>query len=243
MQDLEKMNHKEIIALSVEQVKTLCDYECAKNGVKLIECPTEPEKKVFTPDTKVYKVADFYTESEETAQKIAIFLAEIRSSLCDVDYEYSYGSDNKYIQRNLSDYKHQVEVKTEDVFLPVTYESLKTDMRDYNEKKSAYEGLQKDYKENYEKREKETKWIHDTIYAHKQLEYKFTEWETQFAKYLKLANDDQTVALNFFRKSLTEEERGPVADYVIQRLTASFYDEKEELDLIEKATGHIISYS
>lgn len=242
MQELDRMNHEEIVNLTPEEIRTLCDYECAKNGIKLIDCPAEPEKKTFQPDAKVYKALDFYTESEDVAQKIATFFADIRDQLCDVDYEYKYGNDNKYIQRNISDWKYKVEVSTEDVFMPVTYESLKADLLDYHTKKNEYDSLKKEYKENEEKRNTETKWIHETIRSHVTLESKYREWEKQFEKYLKLADNNHDIAVNFFKKSLTEGERGPVSEYVVKRLTASFEDSKDEDTLLGIAIDDIRQY-
>ena len=53
MKELDQMTHEEILKLSDSDVERLMDWECAREGIKLIDMPTEPEKKTFEFDTKV----------------------------------------------------------------------------------------------------------------------------------------------------------------------------------------------
>lgn len=237
------MSHQEIVALTNEDIKRLCDYECAVIGVKLMDPPIEPEKKVFTPTIEVFKVGDYYTEKEEVAQEIVAFFAKIREDLCKLEYNWKYGSDNQYIERNLTDYDYKIDMKKVKAFLPQEYNELKEEMMEYKTKMSSYEGLKKEFKDNEERREKETAWIHTKISAHKSLNYKVDTAKKEFNKYLNLAGGDQKIALNFFKKSLSEEESGPVAEYLI-----SIFEELEDNEcrddqaLMDRAIDRIQDY-
>lgn len=242
MNEFDVMSHKEKIALTTEEITRLCDYECAKNGVKLMTMPIEPEKKTFKADTFVYKALDYHTQDREIAEKIVSFFADIRPHLVKLDYNYRLGSENKYIEKNLDEWDARPEIQKLSVFSAETFRTLRGELESYNDKMNTYKSEKQEWEKNEEKRTKETEWIRLDISAHNRLEAKFEEYQRQWERYIDLANGDQTIARNFFKKSLTEEERGPVAEYIEKRLAADFFDEKEETEMCEKAVNEIRQY-
>lgn len=214
MKELNEMTHVEIASLSPDEIETLCDYECARNGVKLMIFPKEPVKKVFKPDLEVYEVGDFRSEDKSVIERIATFLADIRPHLCKVDYDYKIGSEYKYVTRNLSEWDHKVEVKKIMAFNSETYDRMKNEIQQHSTEMSEFERERKSFTENKSKREKTCEWITDKVFAHKRLQKKIDSYQETMKKYLELANGDRLIAANFFEKAIGEDENGSVAEYI-----------------------------
>lgn len=205
MKKLDEMSHEEIAALTDEQIDTLVDMECAKQGVAIIDKPAEPNalKVDSNPDLAVYTVGGFVFTEPGPAAEVAALLKEHQGSLVKSDYEWAAGHNNYYA----NDYEEKVEVTPGHILSWKKFQEIRGDLQVAETTRGDYTKEQKKWQEGYDQRAKIRKDILLKIKKHKEAEDDYQRYHAVMARYVELSDGDKKIALKFFEEAHKDDEK------------------------------------
>jgi hypothetical protein len=193
-------SREELLTLNQEQVQKLIDLECAYEGILPAERPIPPEKfnVKLEPTIQVYEVAGVLFEDINDANKV------ISMRILHEKYDYlGAGYDYKWAEpRELSVTPKKL-YKREDI------QAAAVELTRYKELKARYDNEQKEYLTFVESTQKYREKVMTAVNAAIDFFYNKEKVNTDFAKFIKLAENDTNIALNFLNsayKDYLEEE-------------------------------------
>jgi len=197
MQRIDDLEHNELIALTEEQVQRLIDIEIAHAGIMPTEPPERPtlEKAGIIKSEIAYRVGDMYFAERTDAEAVA------QMNILKADHDWNIGYDYKWLTIKIdsaiseeSFYRHEDVVCVKNVL--ADNEAKK---KDYEPKKNAYD-----------KYLSTTSQIRSNVWAKvhtaQDLQKEIELAKKTYQKYLDLAEQDETVATNFFREAYKKRE-------------------------------------
>ena len=202
MNDFQNLTDEQVFQLTAEQINFYVDLECAKEGVLLLPDtqPVEPQLTKPQPDTLVYEVGNFYVTKAEEAATLLEALQKVK--LVRLDYESSTGYDSKYIKR----LDTEVEAKPIKCYSPEVFADIRKSLAEYTLAKNTYTREYNEYREIVKKREAAAQWIWDRV---EEIREKYVSQERmakEYQRYLVLANNDKTIALNFLKNAYSLDD-------------------------------------
>lgn len=211
MKKITEMTEQEILALTDSDLDLLIKLGMAEAGIKLLDMPVEP-KYFPTPkkDCVAYAVSGFNLvfKEKELADQLSHLLSEIIDKSFAPDYERG-NYELKFLKNyNQSDYSFSSvgNVTKEDYFNRETLASFSELVKENNKAKKEYEEQLAEYNDAHDK----ASYIRDDIYeAHATVVSKYQKMENikrQYLVYLKLANGDSDIAMNFLEKAYEVDE-------------------------------------
>lgn len=207
MKKITEMSDAEIIILTNEELETLIKFDMAQQGIKIIEKPKEPEYiSIPEKDKTVFTVSgtDLIFEDRQHAQAISDTLLAIRGE----SFKSSYNSDYnlRYIKKtklDRYDYDKIGTISSESYYKKETVDNIEENVKANNKLKKQYENEFADYQEAYDS----AKNIREDIYNAYEVacvkQRNMILMKSKFSDYLKLANQDQEIAMNFLKKAYT----------------------------------------
>lgn len=218
MKNINEMTELEILEMTEEDVQKLTKLEMAKQGIKLIDRPVQPELFEITPaDTKVYTIPFLgndvgFTDINE-AQHVMDVLKNSKS-LVGISYDYNrLGADYKFIS-NATEKRYcfgqeHFSVNCMNIYSGELYKKI----CDFAIQNKAMQDKVKKEQEEYDKSLSEASEIISNI-REKWIEVKekyirLDGYVDKFKKeYLPISENNKEIAIKFMEKaySLTEEE-------------------------------------
>jgi hypothetical protein len=199
MKRIHEMNDAEILALTDDQITKLIDYECALEGVPLLP-PTpgdEPKNTLPEPDTTCYFVGGVLTTDKKLADKIYEVLTS--GSLVTTDYSRDY--NNKYLKPlNPEDYSYPA-ITIQKHRSKKQWAACEDQYRVYKEAKNQYDEIKQLYDEASKSRQNVIDQVYDKINFVRSVKNQQDYIRTEFARYLELAENNATIAMNFLLKA------------------------------------------
>jgi len=195
----EQLTDKELLELTQEQIDWYIKLKKAEAGIRIISCPAMPEyREIPKTDMILYDVVGFNFIDRETAEEVAKVINSFISKAYAVNCNWDVGSDFKYAKPFTG---NLVDVKLENVFSELTYNSIK-DILISNEKiKKVYNSLREEYNEMNDKATEIIDKIYETINLARTRKEQYEQYIIRIQEYLRLANGDTAVAWNFFEKA------------------------------------------
>jgi hypothetical protein len=195
MREFQDYTDEEVLALTDDDVKGILDLQCAIEGVKLLELPEYVEEKDVPRDKAVWEIAGIYFERKEDAENVLAILNDV--PLLNIDYDFSY--EHKYAKSMLNDRCPMMsEVR---VFSEGQYHKLKEELKIVKAKKEVYSKLKKEYDEARRQREEIAEPIWERIHNLRREQRRLQDMREEFARYLDLADQSETIAMNFLRRA------------------------------------------
>ena len=223
MKRIDEMNNKEILALKDEDITTLIDLECAYEGIPLLpDCPVKPEAINHEKDLAAYEVAGYYFLKPEEASRI---LEVIQSA--DTYIKDGWNDDAQLKKIKDGDY-NSPKVEVRKFYSQTKLSEIKNELEENKRAIKTYEMEKKSYDRILENRNKVvarvTAVIHEVVENNSHRQF----YEAEFNRYLKLAEDNREVAMNFLLKTYCDVEH-EFAD-LITKLCPNYYslDKDEE---------------
>ncbi len=208
MKHIQDMSDEEILKLNQEDINNLIQLRYAEEGVKLMQPPVEPTKHVFEPDLKRYEVNDIYFLTFEDA---AAFVAAMRKGE-ETSYEWKVGSEYKYL-KELNSYR--TDIKEVGVFSKEKYLQVKDQLTLDTQAQENYKQMKKEYEECLEN----SAWIREEVNGRVQEVWdrhnRLEDLRRQFTTYLKLAEGNTDIAINFLTKAYGELSADDLAYIVV----------------------------
>lgn len=204
MNDFQNLTDEQVYQLTAEQINFYVDLECAKEGILLLPDtqPVEPQLTKPQPDALVYEVGNFYVTSAEEAATLLEALQKVK--LVRLDYESSTGYDSKYIKR----LDTEVEARPIKCYSPEVFADIRKSLAEYTLAKNTYTREYNEYRKIVEKRNSAAQWIWDRVEEIREKHVSQERMAKEYQRYLILANNDKTIALNFLKNaySLGDDE-------------------------------------
>lgn len=205
MKHLDDHTNEELVALTDEQIEHYCDLACAEAGVPFLPPePVEPVKPEVKCDLTLMSLRwhGFYMTPGHAAKVLEAIASEtIYKQGGEGDYHYS-----KPISE--SDYEFP-ELRPESFVDRSTYDSQQKEIEQYGVEKKQYDRDKREFDRIFKEREGTVSWIYERISDASRFVRFCESARISFKRYLQLANNDATVAMNFMLKAstdLTEDE-------------------------------------
>lgn len=207
MKKITEMSDAEIIILTNEELETLIKLDMAHEGIKLIEKPKEPEYiSIPEKDKTVFTIGgtDLMFEDRQHAQTISDTLLAIR----DASFKSSYNSDYnlRYVKKtklDRYDYDKIGTISAESYYQRETVDNIEENVKANNKLKKQYENEFADYQEAYDSAKNIREDIYNAYEVACAKQRNMFLMKSKFSDYLKLANQDQEIAMNFLKKAYT----------------------------------------
>lgn len=201
MKLFDELTNVELVALDDEGINYYIDLECAQAGIPLLPPrPTAPESPQVEATIQLVKLSSLWTHwyvEPEHGRRImeAIASGPLFASKGTKPYEYPdpIGPDH-----------HQFPKLESESFIPIDAAiTLKIDIERYNREKSDFDTLETEYEKAVRGREDVQSHIYERIGDARHIAQRIEFAQADFARYLTLAQDNVTVAMNFLLKSQT----------------------------------------
>ena len=204
MKRIDELTEQEILALTSEDIALMIKLAKAEAGIKFITYPVEPEyDKVSDPTITTYS-SDLLGDriSFTNVDELNALIKTIKSfkTLVSVDYNWNYGSENRYISKptNIT----ELNTTTRVVYSNEQYNNLKELIINNKKLKEDYEVALKEYKTNEEYSVDIVNTIKDKVGEVTNKYQRFEELYNLFVNtYLPLANDDYSIAKKFLNNA------------------------------------------
>ena len=218
---IDEMSKKKILELTNEDIATLIDLECAYEGIPLLpDCPSKPEVINHEKDLAAYEIAGYYFLTSEEASRV---LEVLQSA--DTYIKEGWNDDAQLKKIKDGDY-YCPKIETRKFYSQQKLGDIKNELEEDKQLIVAYENKKKNYDAIFEKRKKVADRVCSIINEIKEDQEKQQLYSDEFNRYLKLANNNQEVAMNFLLKAYREIE----LDFpeIVTKLCPGYYSVTEE---------------
>jgi hypothetical protein len=200
MKRIHEMNDAEILTLTDDQITKLIDYECALEGVPFLppNPGPKPEKPAMEKGKTCYSIGGVYVLDMKHAVKI------LEAITSDTVFKTDYtGSDynNQYLKRLSTDDYGYPSITTHEYPLPEQWDKVKDAMAAYKHTLKAWEELNTAYTSAVTGRQDIVDAAYETVSAARNRRYEMDSLRSEFERYMELAEQNPTVAMNFLVKS------------------------------------------
>jgi hypothetical protein len=186
--------NEELIKLTSEQIEMMIDYECALAGVPLLpEKPIKPEVKAFEPDMSVYVIGSHHFLKQEDALKVL----EAINSAQRTGYEWTNSVKRAVALKSYE----QPQIETTRIFSDTLFSSIQNEKAVSDRIMKEYTNKEKEYSDVYQERTSIAKEVHEAIDVAHDENYKKQKYTAEYNRYLVLANNDSTIAINFLKNA------------------------------------------
>jgi hypothetical protein len=219
MKHINELTEQEILALTNEDVLTMIKLRKAEEGIKFIPEPPKPELfEIEPPDMVVYSCELFgsviaFTSANDMDEVVSLIKSKQGKFRVDYNYEAlgALSSNFKYATENLNKYSNDwSEIKSQKVYSIALYNQIVDKAKQNMKMQEEYDKAYKEYCASID----DSKWIEDGINDRvRQVRDKYYELNNHCCRfkndYMPLANNDETVAMNFMVKAyaLTDEQQ------------------------------------
>lgn len=193
---------QELANITGEELQRLIEIECMREGVsvfavepKLMTLPELPES-----DAVVYEIGSFSLTDEEEAKKLLELLKSFKSH-CELDYEYGYGYQKKYVKPSKCKYG----IDEIQAYSKLKYDEAKYVIKEREKLEEQNASMREKYEKEKEPYEGIKATVMDAYYEALREEERFITANGIYQKYLSLSNGDASTADNFFNQTSYSE--------------------------------------
>jgi len=187
------LTDQELIALTEESIQYYIDLACAEQGVPLRPQPPEPLSPApEVPNVIMYGFGSLWFETQQAALDVLNTMA-----MHQLYADHGYGLTTRFEPVNLGTYLYPT-ISTRTQPLQEDYERYAADIQQYSILKEAWDKATQEYTRAKDVYDKTAYPILSKISNAKQRQQDLSNMCSIFEKYLTLANNDKSVAWNFF---------------------------------------------
>lgn len=201
MRLISEMSHDEKIKLTTADIKNMCNYICAVEGIKILPHPVEPKKPEIKPDLPCFSLGEFYSTRREPLDEISALFAKHKDELRIAHYEWTIGSEFKTLRPHTYQIDPMLKVEHAKVYTQETYDSFSAEMRRYTDAKKSYDKDLVEFEKNQKERAAQVDWVWDEYNNAMHDERQFETMKSRLIEYIGLANGDRTMAMQFLKKA------------------------------------------
>lgn len=208
MKSFNELTHEELLSLTQEQIEAYCDIAVAQAGLTKSIVPNVELPKYLSNidilcaperDVTLYEIDGKWFPTYEIAQEYAIMLSKFMEKQVYTDYEYSVGSEYRYVngQRRLSKETIGVEM----FYSKEKFESIKQQLTELKNKKKSEEQKEEESVQtviNYEALEQVARQIKRTVKEALLLEDKISTVVSSYDKYFSITKEKEKTIETLF---------------------------------------------
>lgn len=189
----------ELVLMNDEQLEDLIKTECMCDGVVTEYFKPEPVKIPSIPlrDKKIYSFS-FSVCDESESIEMEKRINELKS-LCKCDYDYSVGSEYKYVAAKSAE---EIVPSVINVYSEESYKNIKPTLMTIKNLKDTYEDLACEYDEKSEDYAEIRSKVMERYYQASNNKSKLDRAVSMYQEYLRLSNGSSEIAENFFKQSV-----------------------------------------
>lgn len=196
MKRIEELTHDELIVLTDADVNNFIDIEIAEDGIKPCPVPKEPSLAsigIVASDV-FYKLGEILFRNKEDAVKVASM------DIYKPQYNWNISYDFKWAEK-------EIDLKIEEIALYRKEDILRSsgDIKARDSLKTQYSEDKKAYDKYLELTAKWRNHCWAIVSYAREKEYQIKNAVDAFNNYLKIADNDEKIALKFFEKAFKEE--------------------------------------
>lgn len=214
MKKIDDYTQQEIIKLTQDEINTIIKIHLAEDGVKIVEAPVKPVlKPVAEADITIYQInnLELYFTDRALAETIADLFSKNIKFLHKTNYNYSNGSEHKYLTKITSNYGWDtdgVSIKQQKVYSKSLYQSIELILAENNIELELYQSKNREYEKYLDALKKQTKYVLEKVRVAVSFEKEKDSKLKIFQDYLKLADNNREIAWKFMKKAytLTDDE-------------------------------------
>lgn len=211
MKNWKDLTDEELANLTDEEISKYNRLICAKNGIKMLEMPSEPKSNVNeTKNLEIFKVGGFggylYFSSMDEAEIVMNCLKGLSTA-----GTTSYFANRKYFEVGTEkDYNNKpvdISISSEMVYTKNRAVEIEEELKDYKEAKKKYDIDLKEYNESYEAKENVIKEFKERYEkACHIMHCRQTLTRIFYRDYLPIAEGNEQMAMDFLKKAYTVSE-------------------------------------
>jgi len=195
-----ELNEEQLLTLTDDEVKRLVDYECAIEGVPMLppHPGPAPECAIPEPDVQCYEVGGVITTDPEHAARIITAITSgpmFSANYCGKDYH------TRYLTPILGKSYNQPKIESGVYRSAEQWDKIKDENRLFEEKKTVWDNLDKEYAEALKARDHISEAVWDAISEARTKKRERENITTEFTTYKDLAQGDLDIAMNFMLKA------------------------------------------
>lgn len=189
------------LAINDEAISKQIDFECAIEGVPMLPPHPGPKPVVdkIKADMTVYEVCGLFFEDSKDATRVL----EAFNEAGNIYKTDDYGDDKHLVLLAPGDY-HFPKVETQLMVSNEAFKAKKEEKKANKEIINSWNELNNAYLEASEKRKGIVDKVYERIHDAEHHSYVKDSIRNEFRRYLELAEDNRTVAMNFMLKAKPE---------------------------------------
>lgn len=198
MKRIVDLEEKEIIELSNEKIEDYINYECALEGVPMLppHPGPAPDKIKVEADTKVFEIAGYLVLDTDHAGRILDALNSgvlYREEIANFDYSL------KHLTLIYDDY-YAPKITAKNILSPELWDSVQKSHAAISSQLKQWKIINDEYQSSLKEREAITTQVWDHIESVRAIVCEKENIKNLFSQYLKLAEGDKSIAMNFLEK-------------------------------------------
>lgn len=204
MKRFHDLTNEEILSIAEDKDLTLrlIDLECAYQGLPIApkEPGPKPEKTDFPKDATYFEVGTFKFGSASDAAKVMDLLTTLQL------YDTSYCNGDYILKPIYSDNYYYPKVEKGTCYTQKTYDKIKDELASMKQRNEEWEEANSEYNKALEARRGVTEKFWDTVHFLRSVNNAIENIQSDYAKYLDLAEGIKEVALNFLLHAHKEKK-------------------------------------
>jgi hypothetical protein len=199
MKRIDELSKAEVLALTDEEITALIELECAVNGVPLLPAyPIKPNVPKYEPDLQIFKIESVVLTSLDAATTIMEAYNKVAL--------YKMGYDDKYPKPMSEDDYNYPKIKKEKVMSAELYNKIKTEKEASDALMKAYESQKREYDNVLNLQKQHTEHVRNIVDNVWEEKYTKDRYKTEFDRYMKLADNNCSIAWNFLKNAHSDVE-------------------------------------
>jgi len=196
MKRIEEYIEEELLALTPEEIANTIDYECAELGIPLL--PTKPLPYNFVApsrDIEAYCIGGLRFDNRDAAEGILTVIKDYKVYKEDYsDYNFKYLSE-----LNENDYSYP-KIEQASYYTKQRWDEIETELKRQIKLNDEHKEAKKIYDAILEDRSEVVNALQERISTAKHRARRVAEIRAQWKRYLELAENNPSIALNFLLK-------------------------------------------
>lgn len=200
--DIKLLTREEVVALTDEQRQRYVDYACAEQGIKLLAAPIKPINPfIIERKDTAYCLPSGYVKDKATVEAIDDLLA--KTVIFRTAYNYGMGYNYRHLEPTTSN----VSCNSERFYVKDDLMAAEQGLTKYESDNNYFEKLEKEYKENEEKKKNIVDGINTYVWDVQREVREINNLKAHFEEYKTLADGNEELAKRFLIKAYPEAEQ------------------------------------
>ena len=204
MTRFDDLTDAEVLALTDEQIAYHVDRECAESGAGLLppDPGLEPKRPEDMKDVTLYEVGStglLFADKASALDVIDAIVNKVRFT----GRHVSGPSYEQYAERENA----EVEIRNKKMYSPSGWDAAKSLVLKYQADKKAWDAASTEYKKIADGRAAAAAWVYERISAVRDEQYQRERTATELARYIALADGDETIGRRFLLKAHPDWEK------------------------------------